>query len=96
MCDLFGLRFTPQTIRVVATARGEPAWHRRARKQRSTDRVVVHLAKAAARLDKHHGSSAGMLAGCGPELVADIVRGVVDVMSGGGGGARKSTLEFVQ
>ena len=87
MCDLFGLRFTPQTIRVVATARGEPAWHRRARKQRSTDRVVVHLAKAAARLDKHHGSSAGMLAGYGPELVADIVRGVVDVMSGGDGGA---------
>ena len=36
----------------------EPAWHRRARQQRSQDRMVARLAAALARLTRHHGSAA--------------------------------------
>ena len=35
---------------------GEPAWHRAHRKQRSSDRVVVALARACSRLRAHHSS----------------------------------------
>ena len=35
----------------------EPAWHSRARKQRSQDRMVARLAAACVRLSKHHGSA---------------------------------------
>ncbi len=45
----------------MTTPRGlEPAWHRAARRQRSHDRALVYLAKAAHRLDSHHGSHSGM------------------------------------
>mmetsp|Transcript_130918 Transcript_130918/g.261178 ORF Transcript_130918/g.261178 Transcript_130918/m.261178 type:complete len:237 (-) Transcript_130918:151-861(-) len=35
----------------------EPAWHRRARQQRSNDRMLLRALAAMARLARHHGSS---------------------------------------
>ena len=40
------------------TREKEAAWHKKARRQRSADRFDLKLAKAAARLDRHHGSRA--------------------------------------
>lgn len=52
----------------TATPRvAEPAWHRAARRQRAQDRALTFFAKAASRLDEHHGSSSGM-------AWADVVR----------------------
>ena len=70
-------------------ARGEPAWHRRERRQRANDRLVLRLAKAAARTDSHHGSKAAMVGAADIAMVEHIVRGVVAslaVLGGGGGG----------
>ena len=47
---------TPRSLNRIA----EPAWHRRERGQRSQARHLVRLAKAAERLDAHHGSCSGL------------------------------------
>ena len=38
-------------------ATGEPAWHRRARRERGEARVILALAKASGKLANHHGSN---------------------------------------
>ena len=38
-------------------ARGEPAWHRRARRHRAADRVLCAVTSAALRLNAHHSST---------------------------------------
>ncbi len=40
---------------VAATARGEPSWHRRARRQRQAARALIALDAARRRLAAHHG-----------------------------------------
>ncbi len=56
-----GFAPVPVVRRPSATPRrAEPAWHRAARRQRAQDRALVFLAKAAHRLDAHHGSQSGM------------------------------------
>ena len=42
----------------------EPAWHRRARRQRSADRTLVRAQQAATRLATHHGTAEKSAAAC--------------------------------
>ena len=82
---------------------GEPSWHRRARRQRSQDRLVVRLAKAATRLSGHHGSEpamgggsdgkgggfgAGALSADSLHAVAQVLQAVVGGLGGGCGGGK--------
>ena len=53
----------------------EPAWHREDRRCRSNDRMLVSPAKAAVRLNDHHGSSAGA-------EVEDLVHSASRAMAG--------------
>ncbi len=45
----------PRGLRQLATAAGEQAWHRRARRRRQLDRAVIAVAAARGRLALHHG-----------------------------------------
>ncbi len=47
----------------ATTARGEPSWHRRERRERSRDRALLRAQAAVDRLDRHHGSKAPMVFG---------------------------------
>ncbi len=55
-------RASPELVRELprslATSPSEPAWHRRARRQRAEDRVILSVVSAASRLRAHHGSQA--------------------------------------
>ncbi len=50
----------PRAALVAGTAQrqGEPAWHRRARRQRAQARVLVRLGRAANLLGRHHSAQA--------------------------------------
>ncbi len=54
---LLDSRASLHALAFSATAPSEPAWHRRARHQRSQDRVLLSVASAVGRLRAHHGSS---------------------------------------
>ena len=53
---LAGDSFRWSLFLATASAAGEPAWHRRARRQRQSDRILLRLGAAVARLAQHHGS----------------------------------------
>ncbi len=64
--------------------RGEPAWHRRARRGRADARVLVRLGAAKARLAAHHSAAfGGMFRGGGGRFGG----GHGGAFGGGGGGA---------
>ncbi len=65
----------PLGRQLAATARGEQAWHRRARRLRQSARALVALGAAQRRLAAHHGGGGG-----------GIAAAIMPQRRGGGGG----------
>ena len=73
----------PLTPSQAPVAAREPAWHRRARRQRSAARTLACLGRAAGLLSSHHSAQAMPRRGGGrPEIGSN--RGCVNASGGGG------------
>ncbi len=77
------------------TARGEPSWHRQARRRRAADRLLLRQAAARRRLEAHHGSAAPMPKGeaayGGSEFMGALFNLVAAAKGGWAGGGKSKS-----